>query len=157
MDQFIDVNLNFDPGLINIANPSWDTLLVLIFIIATLIYSFFSNRERLGVVLLSVYTAIAIYYATPLLHNYVNALDPVAGIPYRIGIFVALFISLFTLLSSHLSLRSDGDNSWLNGLLLSFLQVGLLISTTVSLIPPDVFSTQFVRSFFTDDIPRSAW
>lgn len=155
MDQFIQFTI--DPELINIANPTWDTFLVLFFIIGTLIYSFFASRERLAVVLLSTYSSVAILTATPLLRDYLTALPAVEGIPYRVGIFLLLFFVLFTLYSGHMALRSDAPQSWINGLLLSFLQVGLLISVTLSLIPSEVFSTQFVRSFFTDDLPRSAW
>lgn len=155
MEPFVKFNL--DPSPINIANPTWDTFLVLFFIIGTLIYSFFASRERLAVVLLSTYSAIAILTATPILRDYLAALPVVEGIPYRVGIFLLLFFVLFTLLSGHMALRSDTPQSWINGLLLSFLQVGLLISVTLSLIPSEVFSTQFVRSFFTDDLPRSIW
>lgn len=155
MEPFVQFNL--DPELINIANPTWDTFLVLFFIASTLIYSFFANRERLAVVLLSIYTTIAVLNATPLVRDYLAALSPIEGIPYRVGIFLVLFVLLYVLFSSHMSLRSELTQSWIHGIVLSFLQVGLLLSAVLSLIPSDIFSTQFVRSFFTDDIPRSAW
>ena len=155
MDQVINISLN--PELINIAHPTWDTFLVLFFIVATLLYSFFVNRERLGVVLLSTYSAIALFTATPVLRDYINALPATDGIPYRLGLFLLFFLVLFILFSSNMSLRADGNQPWLTGLVLSFLQVGLLLSALLSFIPSEVFATQFVRSFFTDDIPRSAW
>lgn len=155
MDQVINISIN--PELINIANPTWDTFLVLSFIIATLLYSFFVNRERLGVVLLSTYSAIALFAATPVLRDYIDALPVADGIPYRLGIFLLFFLVLFILFSSNLHLRTDSEQPWLTGLILSFLQVGLLLSALLSYVPSEVFSTQFVRSFFTDDIPRSAW
>lgn len=151
------INISINPQLVNIANPTWDTFLVLFFIAATLLYSFFVNRERLAVVLLSTYSAIALFTATPLLKNYMAALPVADGIPYRLGIFLVCFLLLFILFSSNLALRSDSGQPWLTGLLLSFLQVGLLLSALLTLVPSDVFATQFVRSFFTDDIPRSLW
>lgn len=151
------INISIDPQLVNVSNPTWDTFLVLFFIVGTLIYSFFASRERLSVVLLSTYSTIAILSATPLLRDYMAALPVAEGIPYRIGIFLFLFILLFVLFSSHMSLRSEMAQSWFHGVVLSFLQIGLLLSALLSLIPADVFSTQFVRSFFTDDLPRSVW
>lgn len=155
MDNVINISIN--PELVNIANPTWDTFFVLFFIIATLLYSFFVNRERLGVVLLSTYSTIALVSSTPLLRDYLASMPSQEGIPYRIGIFLLFFFALFVLFSSHLSLRADSGQPWLFGLLLSFLQVGLLLSAILSYVPTDVFTTKFVRSFFTDDIPRTAW
>lgn len=155
MDNVINISIN--PELVNIANPTWDTFLVLFFIVTTLLYSFFVNRERLGVVLLSTYSTIALVTATPILRDYLAALPAQEGIPYRLGIFLLFFLTLFVIFSSHLSLRTNSGQPWLTGLLLSFLQVGLLVSALLSYIPSDVFSTQFVRSFFTDDIPRTMW
>lgn len=150
-------NITIDPKLINVTHPTWDTFIFLFFIVAVILYSFFANRERLVVVLLSIYASIAIIGSTPFLHDYIVKLSATNGFVYQLGAFVGLFLLLFVLFSQHMSLRAEIGQSWPQAFVISFLQVGLLISTLLMYVPADVFSTQFVRSFFTDEIPRTVW
>ncbi|MDP2630305.1 MAG: hypothetical protein Q8P56_02760 [Candidatus Uhrbacteria bacterium] len=151
------VNISIDPQLFNFSHPSWDTFIVLFFAAGVIAYSFFANRERLAVMLLSTYSAIAIMTATPYLHGYIAQLPADSALPYRLGIFLFLFLLLFVLFSYNMSLRSDMGQTWFQAVFLSFLQVGLFLSVSLSFLPSEIFSTQFVRSFFIDDLPRSLW
>ncbi|MBI4599911.1 hypothetical protein HY732_03230 [Candidatus Uhrbacteria bacterium] len=151
------VNISVDPQLFNFTHPSWDTFVVIFFATGVIVYSFFANRERLAVMLLATYSAIAIMTATPLLSGYIAQL-PVGGtLPYRLAIFLGLFLILFVLFSYNMSLRSDMGQSLVQAVFLSVLQVGLFLSIVLSYLPQDIFSTQFVKSFFIDDLPRSLW
>lgn len=151
------VNISVDPQLLNIAHPSWDTFVVIFFVAGVIVYSFFANRERLAVMLLSTYSAIAIMTATPYLHAYIAQLPSGGAVPYRLGIFLALFLFLFVLFSHNMSLHSDMGQTLFQAVFLSFLQVGLFLSVVLSYLPADIFSTQFVKAFFIDDLPRSLW
>jgi len=151
------VNINIDPQLYNIAHPTWDTFIVIFFIAGVIAYSFFANRERLAVMLLSTYSAIAILTATPYLRGYILKLPSGGVVPYQLIFFLALFLLLFVLFSHNMSLRSEMGQTWVQAVLLSFLQVGLLLSVLLTYVPADIFSSQFVKSFFIDDLPRSAW
>jgi len=151
------LNISIDPQLINITHPTWDTFIFLFFIIAVVIYSFFANRERLVVVLLSIYASIAILGSTPYLHGYVMQLTTTYGFVSQLAVFLVLFLLLFVLFSHHMSLRAEIGQTWPQAFIISFLQVGLLMSTLLTYIPIDVYSTQFVRSFFIDQIPRTVW
>lgn len=151
------VNISIDPQLLNIAHPSWDTFVVIFFVAGVLVYSFFANRERLAVMLLSTYSAVAIMTATPYLRTYIAQLPESGAVPYRLAIFLGLFLILFVLFSYNLSLRSDMGQTWIQAVFLSVLQVGLFLSIVLSYLPADIFSTQFVRAFFIDDLPRSLW
>lgn len=151
------LNISIDPQLINITHPTWDTFIFLFFIVAVILYSFFANRERLVVVLLSIYTSIAILGSTPYLHQYVGQLTAEHGFVYQMGAFLALFLLLFVLFSQRMSLRAEIGQTWIQALIISILQVGLLITTLLSYVPQEVFSTQFVKYFFTDEIPKSVW
>jgi FtsH-binding integral membrane protein len=151
------VNITVDPQLFNLAKPSWDTFLVIFFVALVIVYSFFANRERLAVMLLSTYSAIAVLAATPILSAYMAGLPADGAIPYRLGIFLGVFLTLFLLFSYNMSLKSDMGQSLVHAVALSFLQVGLFLSVVLSYLPPDIFSSQFVKSFFIDDLPRSLW
>ncbi len=151
------VNISIDPTLVNIAHPTWDTFIVIFFAVAVILYSFFASRERLAVVLLSVYSALAIVGWTPVIRDYLAGLGGDTAIYYRLAVFIGTFLVLFLLFSFNMSLRADIGQTWPQALLLSFFQVGLLISAILSFIPQEYFSTQFSEAFFSDDMPRSFW
>lgn len=152
----LQIHFALDPALQNFSNPSWDTFLVLFYITTSIIYSFFVSRERLAVVLLSVYSALAIVLGTPvittLLTGYQDAMFQV-----RLGVFISLFLLLYVLYSHNMTLHSDIGHRWWQAVVLSFLQVGLLISSILTLIPKSAFTSQLSEYFFTSDIARSAW
>ncbi len=151
------INISVDPSGINLANPGWDTFLVIAFCIGVLVYSFFSNRERLALVLLSVYSALAISLTTPVILNALTMVKQHEYLYWRLGIFLGLFLLLYILFSFNLSLRSEIGHSWFQSFLLSFFQVGLLISSILAFIPKEVYSSQLSTTFFTGELPRSFW
>lgn len=152
------ITVNLDPQLRNLNfSPSWDTFLILIFIFAVITYAFFVSRERLAVVLLSDYCALAIMLNTPLITNALMTLTRSEIYTYRLGAFVGLFIILYFLFSHNMSLRSEIGHSWWQALLLSFMQVGLLLSSLLIFIPSQYFQSMVATSYFTGDIARSFW
>lgn len=151
------INISIDPSGINLSNPGWDTFLIILFFIGVLSYSFFANRERLALVLLSVYSSLAISLTTPFLLNVLTMVKPNEYVYWRLGIFLGFFLLLYILFSFNLSLRSEIGHSWFQSFLLSFFQVGLLISSILVFIPKEMYSSQLSTSFFTGDIPRSFW
>lgn len=151
------INVNIDPALQNLSNPSWDTFMILFFLGAAVIYSFFVSRDRLAVVLISVYSALAILERTPLLKNFFSATAQDIVFQYRLGVFIVLFIVLFLLFSHNLSMRAEIGHHWWQAMVLSVLQVGLVMSSFLSFIPPEKFSSAVEDYFFTSDIARSIW
>lgn len=155
------VNVTIDPSISasvqNFANPSWDTFLVLFFATAAIIYAFFVSRERLAVVLLSVYSSLAIVSSTPIIATLLKGYEDVKFFEAKLGVFLALFLLLYVLFSRNMTLHSDIGHRWWQAVILSVLQVGLLISCILSFIPQDVFSSELSRALFTSDTARSAW
>ncbi|MBI4239570.1 hypothetical protein HY620_01110 [Candidatus Uhrbacteria bacterium] len=153
------INISIDPNAAKAAmfTASWDTFLILIFAFAVFVYSFFVNRERLAVVLLSIYTALAIIVSTPLISNALLTFSLQQMEMYRLGIFIGLFAILYLLFSHNMSLRSEIGHHWWQAAILSFLQVGLLMSCILTLIPQNVMTSSVAGAFFTGDIPRSFW
>lgn len=142
---------------VNITAPSWDTFLLLAFVGGTVIYSFFVSRERLAIVLLSVYSALAVVLTTPLLVNAFSVMNSDDFFKYRLGAFIGGFLLLYALYSHNLSLRADIGHAWWQAVLLSSLQVGLFMSSILYFIPKQYFTSIMAELFFTGDIARSVW
>ncbi|MDO8571325.1 MAG: hypothetical protein Q7R79_01470 [bacterium] len=149
------MNINFDQQFF--ANPSWDSFVILFFLAGGLLYSFFASRERLLVVLLSIYSSLAISLNTPALLQLVSTFDQETFVKYRVGFFLGVFLLLYILLSHRLTLQSDIGRSWLHAILLSFLQIGLLISSVLLFIPHTMYQSVMAETFFTGNIQRTIW
>jgi hypothetical protein len=157
MFQFI--NISIDPKLQSLGStPSWDTFLVLLFAFSVITYAFFVSRERLVVVLLSVYSALAIVEHTPLIANALKTFPNSELFKYELGAFVALFLILYLLFAQNMSLRAEIGHSWWQASVLSFLQVGLFITSLLSFIPSFYLSAStLATTYFTGDLARSLW
>lgn len=151
------INISFDQAFSHIGTANWDTFIFLFFGIAVIIYAFFVSRERLAVVLLSVYTALALMLGTPFFTNMLKVTPEGDVMKIQLGVFVGLFLLLYVLFSMNMSLSSGIGHAWWQAILLSVLQVGLLLSSILYFIPPKVFSSDLTAYFFTNDIARSAW
>lgn len=151
------INVSFDQAFSHIGTANWDTFIFLFFGIAVVIYAFFVNRERLAVVLLSVYTALALMLGTPFFLNILKVAPQGDIIKIQLATFIGLFLLLYVLFSMNMSLRSEIGHAWWQAVLLSILQVGLLLSSILTFIPKEMFSSDLTAYFFTNDIARSAW
>jgi len=151
------INVSFDQAFSKIGAANWDTFIFLAFGIAVVIYAFFVSRERLAVVLLSVYTALALMLGTPFFLNILKVAPQADVIKIQLSVFIGLFLLLYVLFSLNMSLRSEIGHAWWQAVLLSILQVGLLLSSILYFIPKDMFSSDLTKYFFTNDIARSAW
>jgi len=81
----------------------------------------------------------------------------------RISFFLGAFVILFFLLSRSALIKTIGENSapgkWWYVIVFSILQVGLLISITLSFLPPEFVSgfSETTRNIFIGDIGKTAW
>lgn len=154
--QFINITLDSQLQSLG-SSPSWDTFLVILFLFSAITYAFFVSRERLAVVLLSVYSALAVVDHTPLISNALKTFPREDLFKYELGAFVVLFLVLYMLFSQSMSLRADG-HAWWQAAILSFLQVGLFLTAVMSFIPLQLVSqSSLAMTYFTSDIARSAW
>jgi len=151
------INVSLPTPDINIANPSWDTFIILAFIGASILYTFFVSRERLAIVLLSVYSALAVVLTTPLIVNALSIMGTDDFFKYRLAAFLGTFLLLYILYSHNLSLKADVGHVWWQAIALSILQVGLLMSSILYFIPHQYYASQIADIFFTSDVSRSVW
>ncbi|MFC1632841.1 hypothetical protein ACFL1U_01705 [Patescibacteria group bacterium] len=149
---------------LNLSNPSWDLFIILFFVIAALLYGFSLGRDRIIVILISTYMALAVVTFAPFIgESITTSLGIEQLFAIRISAFVGVFVILFFLLSRSALLRTvaraDDDGKWWQILLFSFLHVGLLISIVLSYLPPE-FAERFtaaMRGFFISDTARFLW
>jgi len=145
------------------ASPSWDIVLVLIFIVAAIVFSMSFGRKRVIVSLFSVYISLAVVNALPYLEKVFtsNWLDKLFIV--KIIVFLLVFIGLYLFLNKSALLRYMRGSSaftpnW-QVISLSVLHVGLLISITLSFLPSSLadYLSFFTKSVFVTEGGSFFW
>lgn len=148
---------------INWAQPTWDLFIILFFIVAGFLYGLSLGRDRVIVILVSVYMALAVVNSAPFIGNFQADIGLNQFFVFRMSAFVVVFIALFFLMSRSALLStiasSNSQGPWWQVLLFSFLHVGLLISITLSFLPPTASShlAPMTQTIFMKDMGRFIW
>lgn len=150
---------------INWSQPTWDLFIALIFIVATFIYGISLGRDRIIVILVSLYMSLAVVNAAPFLDLLERQSQEVLSkiFVFKITGFLGIFIVLFFFLSRSALLRTiashDERGSWWQVVLFSILHVGLLTSVILSFIPHDAITrlAPLTQQIFTGHLGRFAW
>lgn len=148
---------------INWTVPSWDLFIVAFFLATIFLYGFALGKDRIIVIMLSIYVTVALIKGIP-----ASCSDFLASIRIgdsaigQSGVFLGIVIVLFFLLSRSITTSIfEGGNrgSWGEIIMLSFLQAGLLVSVAASFLPLEVVEnfSPFIKSVFIDDTVRAAW
>ncbi len=145
------------------SHPSWDLFILLFLVVGTLVYGFSLGRGRTIMIMVAVYMAVAAVHTLPPLPSFGATVQLTNGFAFRIGTFVGLFAILFFMLTrsalNH-ALSSDGPmGSWWHVIVLSFLQVGMLISVIMSFLPTLWLSkiSPFLQIIFASPWGAFAW
>lgn len=154
-------------GSIDWSKPSWDLFIILFFVIAAFLYGLSLGRDRIIVILVSIYMALAVATNAPFLSNkaFQDSVNSTLSQLFviQISMFLFVFILLFFLLSRSALLKtiggSDEKGKWWHVLLFSFLHVGLIISIVLSFLPADSAThlAPLTRQIFTSDLGRFLW
>jgi hypothetical protein len=148
---------------LNWGSPSWDLFIFLFFIIGALLYGLSLGRDRVIVILVSMYMALAVVSNTPALNSLNLQLQVNQSFALKITFFLGIFVVLFFLLSRSALLKTIGSSgapgSWWQTIVFSVLQVGLLISITLSFLPSELTNnlSSITKQIFMSDNGRSAW
>jgi len=148
---------------VNWASPSWDLFIFLFFIVGSLLYGFSLGRDRIIVILVSIYMALAVVGNAPVVKQLDLAFHLNDNTMLKITFFLSVFVVLFFLLSRSALLKTIGENSaggaWWQVILFSILQVGLLISIAMSFLPTTLTMSfsQITKDIFLSDWGKSAW
>lgn len=148
---------------INWLQPSWDLFILLFFVVASLLYGISLGRDRIIVIMVSIYMSLAIVNYIPFINEFTAQISVNDAFALRVSVFLGLFILLFFFLSHSALLRTLGHSTaqgplW-QVMIFSFLHVGLLISVTLSFFPSNLSTvlSPFTQSIFTSDLARAVW
>src|SRR3989339_593359 len=147
---------------VNWFQPTWDLFIVLFFVVASLIYGMSLGRDRIIVILMSIYISLAIVNYVPFVKAFNANISVNDAFAIRVSIFLGVFILLFFFLSHSALVKTIGrgaQGSLFQVMIFSFLHVGLLISVTLSFFPIDLstFLSPITRELFVSDIAKAAW
>ncbi|MFA5996069.1 MAG: hypothetical protein WCW27_03985 [Patescibacteria group bacterium] len=144
---------------LNLNNPSWDMFLVGFFVVGAGLYGLSLGKDRIISIMISIYMALAVVAALP---QFVLNVKINSSFTVQITAFFAVFVVLFFFLSRQAVLNSLAPSShgkWWQVIIFSFLHVGLLLSVTLSYLPPQLLTkfSELSRFIFTGEWPRFAW
>lgn len=148
---------------LNFSNPSWDLFILIFFVVVSLLYGLTLGRDRIVVVLVSIYMALAVVQNAPFLKNFTATVTLNQSFAFRITVFLGIFLILFFLLS-HSGLvkilgQGSGRGSWWQVMLFSFLHVGLLLSVILSFLPEVARNelAPITKALFVSDMAKFVW
>jgi hypothetical protein len=147
---------------INWSSPTWDLFIVLFFIVTVFLYGISMGRERVIVILVNIYMALAVVTNAP----YINTLDRTANsgnfFAFKALTFLATFVLLFLLMSRSALAKTFGGIAgakWWQVILFSTFHVGLLVSIILSFLPAETVShlAPMTRQLLASDNARFFW
>jgi len=150
-------------SIFNWQAPSWDLFIILFFVLSALIYGMSLGRQRIIVILVSIYMSLAVADYAPIVENFLKDRGMGDFFLFKVTTFLGAFLILFFLLSRSALLKVFGggnhDGAWWQVMLFSILQIGLLISITLSYLPPSVTShlSPLTQQIFIDDTFKFLW
>src|SRR3989338_2738568 len=114
---------------VNWAAPTWDLFIALFFLVSALLYGFSLGRDRIIVILVSVYMSLAVVNTAPFIRNLNTEINIATSLfAFQISTFLGVFLALFFFLSLSALLRSLGagnaPGAWWQVLLFSILHAG---------------------------------
>ncbi len=148
---------------ISLDNPSWDLFIILFFLAAAFVYGMSLGRDRIVVILVAIYMALAVVNYAPFLGTVSGSFGIDKIFVVRISVFVLTFLGLFFLLSRSALLRTiakgDEQGNWFQVVIFSFLHIGLLISIVLSFLPIELAGSlaPLSQKFFVSDLARFFW
>lgn len=141
---------------VNWATPTRDIFIIIFFVVAVFLYGLSLGRDRVLVVLVSIYMALAVVANAPFLTSLPG------NFAVKAGTFLGVFLLLFFLISRTALTRIFGNLAagrlW-QVLLFSVLQVGLLISVTLSFLPAEATAHlhPLTVRVFVSEMGRFTW
>lgn len=148
---------------INWATPTWDLFVILFFIVAAFLYGLSLGRNRVIVILVSIYMALAIVNTAPYLNDFSAEISYNSASIVKFTVFVGLFIVLFFLLSRGALTRtfsgSESSGAWWQSIVFSFFHVGLILSILLSYLPQEMLNhvSEGMRNLFVSDPAKFFW
>jgi hypothetical protein len=146
---------------VNVTNPSWDLLVLVAFVVGIYLYIFRWGKDRTFIVLLCAYVALALIDRLAFIENALG-LKLENNFTNKSVLFLVGIIALNWIFnkSDFVSIFKRGSKrAWFQTLVLSFLQVGFIISVVVSFLSPAqaLHLSIFLRAVFVDNTAQLFW
>ena len=148
---------------IDLLQPSWDVFIILFFVVSSFVYGISLGRDRILVILVSIYMALAVVKYVPYITEFTADLSINEGFALRVSVFLGMFVLLFFLLSQSALVKTFGHRAnqgrWWQVFVFSLLHAGLLISVTLSFFPTDVsvWLSPLTKTLFISDPAKAFW
>lgn len=145
------------------SNPTWDLFIIVFLMVGTLIYGFSMGRDRIIMIMVAVYMALVAATRLPYVPDFGAAVSLSNGFILKMSTFLGLFAILFFMLTrsalNHAISGSGSIGRWWHILVLSFLQVGMMISVVLGFLPPEWLTklSALMRSCFVSPWGSFAW
>lgn len=143
--------------------PSWDLFIILFFVVASFVYGISLGRDRILVILISIYMALAVVKYVPFITEFDANISINENFALKVSVFLGMFVLLFFLVSQSALVRTLGASSsqgkWWQVFIFSLLHAGLLLSVTLSFIPNDVsgWLSPLTKTLFVSDHAKAVW
>ncbi|MBI4133522.1 hypothetical protein HY478_02825 [Candidatus Uhrbacteria bacterium] len=148
---------------LDFSNPTWDLFILIFFVAVAIFYGLSLGRDRILVILVSIYMALAVIANAPFLEKFTTSITINEAFAFKVTAFVGMFLVTFFLLSRSGLMKTLGASgargSWWQVILFSFLHVGLLISVTLSFLPGEVAArlAPITKTIFVSEGGRFVW
>lgn len=147
-------------GQINWTQPSWDLLVLFVFLAAVFLCGIVLDKSRFVILLISIYIALVVMDAFTYLRKITSGTFLEKIFDFQIIIFLLLFfILLFFLSRSGFFQGIGGRGRWGEIILFSVLHTGFLISVIFSFLPEEFLkqSLPFAQIIFNSDLAKFLW
>jgi hypothetical protein len=135
---------------------------VLFFLVTVFLYGLSLGRDRVIVILVSIYMALAVVNSAPFIKQVDASVNIGQWFAFKVTTFLGLFVLLFFLMSRSALQNTFGklaNGAWWQVMLFSTFHVGLLVSITLSFLPPDAVNAlaPITRQVFASEMARFLW
>lgn len=142
--------------------PSWDLFIVLLFIVSAFLYGLSLGRDRILVILTSIYMALAIVNTAPYMDSFSLQVSINEGSVFKVTVFLGVFILIFFLMSRTAlvgTFAGDSYGKWWHALVFSFFHTGLMLSIVFQYLPPEILNniSEPMRNYFISDPAQFFW
>jgi hypothetical protein len=155
----VNLNLIQKTGQQLLSHPSWDLVLIFLFLAIGFFYGISAGRRRITSALLFTYVAIAIFPVIPV--EKLAEITQTKNIFYlKSASFLGVFFILYLLLGSKkIGFGFQRGESWWRLFLLSFSQTGLMLQVFFSFLPPETLKTlaPITRQMFAQPQSKFWW
>ena len=147
-------------GGINWSFPTWDMFIYIFFLSSIILYGFILGRDRILIILFSIYIALAVSSNLPYINDEIAkkfGFGPVFVM--KLFVFAAIVAGLYILFSKIGLLSTFSETAGVfHVALFSILHIGLIISVILSFVPQEALGlSDFTKNVFVSDIARFTW